>query len=93
MAKTGVAQVRSAGLLMRWSALVPALNLLGIGWFFAVSIAGGAIAGVLVDDWLGLAPVFTLIGLGIGLIVAFYGGYKLLIGFMGGNARRKDGDA
>lgn len=77
---------------MRWSAMVPALSLLGIGWFFAVSIAGGAIAGVLLDGWLGLAPVFTLIGLGTGLIVAFYGGYKLLIGFMSGNARRKSTD-
>lgn len=78
---------------MRWSTFVPALNLLGIGWFFAVSIAGGAIVGVLVDDWLGLSPVFTLVGLGIGLTVAFYGGYRLLIGFMGGSARKKDVDA
>lgn len=78
--------------LMRWSTMVPAFRLLGIGWFFAVSIAGGAIVGLLADEWLGLTPVFTLIGLGIGLIVAFYGGYKLLIGFVGGNVPNKDAD-
>ena len=77
---------------MRWSSMVPALRLLGIGWFFAVSIAGGAIVGLLADEWLGLAPVLTLIGLGTGLIVAFYGGYKLLIGFMSPSGGEKDAD-
>lgn len=78
---------------MRWSTLVPALQLLGIGWFFAASIVGGAGIGLLVDGWLDARPVFTLIGLGLGLIVAFYGGYKLLIGFMGTKASGKDVDA
>jgi hypothetical protein len=77
---------------MRWSTMVPALRLLGIGWFFAVSIAGGAIVGLLADEWLGLTPVFTLLGLGTGLIVAFYGGYKLLIGFMVVEDGEKDAD-
>jgi hypothetical protein len=77
---------------MRWSAMVPALRLLGIGWFFAVSIAGGAIVGLLADDWLGLKPMLTLVGLGAGLVVAFYGGYKLLIGFMSAGTGEKDAD-
>lgn len=57
-----------------------------------MSIAGGAIVGLLADEWLGLTPVFTLMGLGTGLIVAFYGGYKLLIGFMVVEDGEKDAD-
>lgn len=72
--------------------MVPALQLLGIGWFFAAAIAGGAGLGLLVDTWLETGPVFTLVGLVTGLIVAFYGGYKLLIGFMGTKAQGKDTD-
>lgn len=78
---------------MRWSTMVPALQLIGIGWFFAASIVGGAGVGLLADGWLGTAPVLTIVGLITGLIVAFYGGYKLLIGFMGTKAGGKDADA
>lgn len=77
---------------MRWSTMVPALQLLGIGWFFAAAIAGGAGMGLLVDSWLDARPLFTLVGLGTGLVVAFYGGYKLLIGFMGTKTSGKDAD-
>lgn len=77
---------------MRWSSMVPALQLLGIGWFFAASIAGGAGLGFLLDEWLETTPVITLIGLVLGLVVAFYGGYKLLIEFAGNKVREKDGD-
>lgn len=63
--------------------MIPALRLLGIGWFFAISIVGGTGLGFLVDGWTGMTPLFTLIGLATGLSVAFYGGYKLLREFMG----------
>ncbi len=54
-------------------------RLLGIGWFFAFSIVGGVVGGLLVDGWLGTRPVFILIGLFAGLAVAFYGGLRLLM--------------
>ena len=60
----------------------PALQLLGIGWYFALSIVGGAVAGLLVDGWLGTKPACTLVGLLFGLGVAVWGGYKLLMRVM-----------
>jgi F0F1-type ATP synthase assembly protein I len=60
----------------------PALGLLGIGWYFALSIVGGVGAGALVDDWLDTKPLFAMLGLAVGLAVAFWGGYKLLMRVM-----------
>jgi F0F1-type ATP synthase assembly protein I len=55
------------------------MSLLGIGWFFAFSIIGGIVGGLLLDGWLDTKPLFTLIGLALGLTVAFYGGFKALM--------------
>ena len=70
--------------------MVQALRLLGIGWFFAISIVGGTGLGFLVDGWVGMTPLFALVGLAIGLLVASYGGYKLLVQFTGDSATGKD---
>ena len=66
--------------------LPPAMRLMGIGWYFALSITGGVIGGVLLDDWLGTRPLFVLLGLLVGLTAAFWGGYFLLMEVLG---RRK----
>ena len=57
----------------------PAMALMGIGWYFAMSVIGGIIGGFLLDGWLDTKPVFTLIGLLAGMFLACYGGYKLLM--------------
>ena len=59
-----------------------AVSLLGIGWYFALSIVGGIGGGLLLDSWLGSKPLFTLVGLFAGLVLAFWGGYKLLMQVM-----------
>lgn len=56
-----------------------ALSLLSIGWFFALCIVGGIAGGLLLDDLANTKPVFALIGLFLGLGLAFWGGYKLLM--------------
>lgn len=56
-----------------------AIGLLGVGWYFAGSIVGGAVFGLLIDSWLDSRPLFVLLGLLLGLLVAFWGGYKLLM--------------
>jgi F0F1-type ATP synthase assembly protein I len=56
-----------------------AVSLLGIGWFFAVSIIGGILGGLLLDGWLDTKPLFSILGLVLGLAVAFYGGFRALM--------------
>lgn len=59
------------------------MRLMGLGWYVALSIVGGVVGGVLVDNWLGTDPIFTLVGLFGGLILAFFGGYLLLMEAIG----------
>lgn len=61
---------------MRWSS--PVFRLIGIGWYFALSIVLGILTGVWLDSKATTAPLFTLIGLLLGLAVAFVGGYRML---------------
>ncbi len=57
----------------------PAVRLLSIGWYFALCIVGGIVGGLLLDNLLDTKPLFTLVGLFLGLFLAFWGGYKLLM--------------
>jgi F0F1-type ATP synthase assembly protein I len=59
-------------------------RLAGIGWYVAISIAGGALAGAWLDRQLGTGPVLLLVGLGVGLLVALLGMMRLLRSFAAG---------
>ena len=55
------------------------LRLVGIGWYVAICIGGGAIGGFWLDNWLDLSPILTLLGLGVGIAVAVIGMYRMLM--------------
>ena len=59
--------------------LPPTARLIGIGWYFVVCIVGGIIGGVVLDRVMGTDPLLTLLGLTLGLVLAFYGGYQMLM--------------
>ena len=59
--------------------LPPAARLIGIGWYFAVCIVAGLAGGVALDRVVGTTPWLTLLGLLLGLLAAFYGGYRMLM--------------
>jgi hypothetical protein len=59
--------------------LTPAIQLLGLGSYIAVCIAGGTIGGYFLDGAFGTGRVLTLAGLALGLVAAFYGGYRMLM--------------
>lgn len=71
--------------------LPPAARLIGIGWYFAFCIVFGIVGGLLLDRFLNVEPIFTLLGLFLGLVLAFVGGYLLLLEELGlRRPRQKD---
>ena len=59
------------------------MQIVGIGWYFVLVIVGGTIGGVFLDRWIGSKPAFTLAGLFGGLVLAFWGGYLMLLEAIG----------
>jgi F0F1-type ATP synthase assembly protein I len=74
--------------------LPPTARLIGIGWYFAVCIVVGVVGGLLLDQVAGSRPLLTLLGLLLGLVVAFYGGYRMLVETLviGQRHSKKDGE-
>ena len=68
---------------MRGQKVALALRLLGIGWFVAMCIGGGAVGGLLLDRQLDTGPILTLVGLCVGIAVAVVGMYRMLMAVLG----------
>jgi len=63
----------------RWGV---ALRFIGVGWFVGLSILLGVCGGLWLDEKFGTAPVLVIAGLILGLVVAFYGVYRMLLPLM-----------
>ncbi len=72
----------------RW---VAALRMTGMGFFIGACILLGIIAGIWLDGKLNTEPVFVIIGMVLGIIVAFYGVYQMLLPLLD-NKRGKEND-
>ena len=62
--------------MARW---IAALRLTGVGFFIGGSIVLGVLAGLWLDNKLNTEPVFILLGLVMGIIVAGFGVYQMLL--------------
>ncbi len=71
----------------RWEA---AFRFTGVGFYIGGCIAGGVYLGVWLDGKVDISPLFTLLGLGLGLIVAFYGTYRMLLPALGKEKDKRD---
>ena len=60
-----------------------ALRLTGVGFYVGGSIVLGAFTGLWLDSRLNTAPILVIIGLLLGLAVAFYGVWRMLLPFIG----------
>jgi ATP synthase protein I len=67
--------------MRRWEA---ALRFIGVGWFIGVSILLGVGGGLWLDNKFGTRPILVIVGLIFGLLVAFYGVYRMLLPLMRG---------
>ena len=72
--------------MSRW---IAALRLTGVGFFIGGSIVLGVFAGLWLDNTLNTKPVFMLVGLVLGIVVAAFGVYQMLLPLMG-NKRNKE---
>ena len=65
--------------MRRWEA---ALRFIGVGWFIGISILLGVLGGLWLDSKFGTKPILVIVGLILGLVVAFYGVYRMLLPLM-----------
>lgn len=75
---------------MSGSKMATVLRLVGIGWYVAICIGGGAAAGLWLDQKVELAPLLTLLGLGIGIALAMIGMFRMLSAVLSDSAESKD---
>ncbi len=74
--------------MSRW---VAALRLVGVGFFIGISIVLGVVVGLWLDSKLDTRPILVIAGLLLGIVVAFYGVYRMLLPLMGN--KREKGDS
>ena len=72
--------------MSRWGA---ALRLIGVGFYIGGSIVLGVVVGLWLDNKLD-TNLFWITGLILGIIVAFYGVYRMLLPFLGNKQDRGD---
>ena len=63
----------------RW---VAALRLVGVGFYISGLIVLGVVVGLWLDNTLDTGPVFVIIGLLLGIVLAFYGVYRVILSLM-----------
>jgi len=56
-----------------------ALRLTGMGFFIGGSIVLGVFAGRWLDNKLNSEPILAIVGLIVGIVVAFYGIYRMIL--------------
>lgn len=74
--------------MSRWAA---ALRFIGVGWFIGISILLGVLGGLWLDSKLNTKPLFVIFGLILGLIVAGYGVYQMLLPLIRNKQNKEDG--
>ena len=69
--------------------LVAALRLIGVGWYVGGCIVMGVLGGLWLDDKFNTRPFLVIGGLILGIIVAFYGVYRMILPNI--NKKRNEG--
>ena len=73
--------------MRRW---VAALGVVGFGFFVAVSIILGVVGGRWLDSKLNSEPIWVIVGLILGIVVALYGVYNMLLPLIGSKRNKEN---
>ena len=65
--------------------------MVGVGFFIGGSIVVGVAAGLWLDNRLGTGPILVIAGLLLGVMVAIYGVYRMLLPLMGNKQGKENG--
>jgi F0F1-type ATP synthase assembly protein I len=68
--------------------LGPAIRLMGASFYIGLCIFLGVFGGVKLDEKLKTQPIFVLIGLALGLVLAFWGFYQMVIPLIKDNSKQ-----
>ena len=74
--------------MQRWAA---ALRLVGVGFFIGGSIVLGVVVGLWLDNKFNSEPTWVIVGLFLGLVIAFYGVYRMLLPLMNNKQDKENG--
>lgn len=69
---------------------VAALRLIGVGFFIGGSIVLGVFAGLWLDSKLNTSPILVIVGLVLGVVIAFYGVYQMLLPLIGNKQSKEN---
>jgi len=67
-----------------------ALRLVGVGFFIGGSILLGVLAGLWLDSKLNTGPILVIIGLLLGVVIALYGVYRMLLPLMSNKQNKEN---
>lgn len=73
--------------MKRWEA---ALRLVGMGWYVGLCIVLGVLGGIWLDDRIHTKPVMTIVGLILGIVLAIYGVYRMILPNLDKNRNKGD---
>ena len=62
--------------MSRWEA---AFKLVGLGWYVGTCIVLGVVGGLWLDNKFNTKPILVIVGLIVGIIIAFYGVYRMIL--------------
>ncbi len=71
--------------------VVVVFQVVGVGWYMALSLLAGILGGLWLDHRFSTLPVFTLIGLVGGSVLGFYGAYRMVRPLIGQDDDTEDG--
>jgi ATP synthase protein I len=67
----------------------PAIRLIGVGFYIGFCLLAGAFGGFWLDRVFHTQPIFTLLLLLVGLILAFWGVYRMLLPLLNNNKKER----
>ena len=74
--------------MTRW---VVALRFVGVGFYIAGAILLGILGGLWLDSKFDTEPIMVILGLLLGVVVAFWGVYRMLLPLLGGRKEKGKG--